>query len=174
MTVLDGLAESKLQAFRKLPDFVLRHTSHDDQPKLTIAVQCVDVIILEQHAHIVVQQFLCILDAVQCVAGKTGYFFCDNEVKHPTFGILDHAQKTVTLISARSRNTFINVAGNIRPIRVLLNELCVVLNLVFQTTLLLHLFRRNTGIERNPERQIVNGFSLPNLLSKPSNCYHPY
>ena len=74
MTVLDGLAESELQAFRKLPDFVLRHTSHDDQPKFTIAIQCVDVIILEQYAHIVVQQLLCIL-MLSSVLRENGYFF---------------------------------------------------------------------------------------------------
>ena len=174
MTVLDGLAESELQAFRKLPDFVLRHTSHDDQPKFTIAIQCVDVIILEQYAHIVVQQLLCILDAVQCVARKTGYFFCDDEVKHPAFGIFDHAKKAVTLIGARSGNSLINITGNIRPVRVLLNELCVILNLVFQAPLLFHLLRRNTGVEGDPERQVKDRFSLPHLLTQPSNCQHPY
>ena len=174
MTVLDGLAESELQAFRKLPDFVLCHTSHDDQPKFTIAIQCVDVIILEQYAHIVVQQLLCILDAVQCVAGKTGYFFCDDEVKHPAFGILDHAQETVTLISARSGNSLVNITGNICPVRILLNKLRVILDLVFQTALLLHLFRRNTRVEGNPERQVKDRFSLPHLLTQPSNCQHPH
>lgn len=78
MTVLDGLAKAKLQAFREFSDFILGHTSHDDQTKFAVAVQCVDIVILEQHPHVVIQQFLRILNAVQCIAGKTGYFLCDD------------------------------------------------------------------------------------------------
>ena len=56
----------------------------------------------------------------------------------------------------------------------LLNELCVILNLVFQAPLLFHLLRRNTGVEGDPERQVKDRFSLPHLLTQPSNCQHPY
>ena len=50
----------------------------------------VDVVILKQHPHIVLQQFLSILDAVQGGTGKAGYFLCNDKVELPCFGIGYH------------------------------------------------------------------------------------
>ena len=46
-TVLDRLAKAEFQSLRELAHFVLCHTCHDYQSELAVAIQCVDVVVLE-------------------------------------------------------------------------------------------------------------------------------
>ena len=65
MTVFDGLPETKFQPLRQLPNLILGNPRHNHQPELAVRIQCVDVVVLEEHPHIVIQQLLGIFDAVQ-------------------------------------------------------------------------------------------------------------
>ena len=44
---------------------VLRHACHDDQSELAVRVECVDAVVLEQDADVMLQKLLCVLDGVQ-------------------------------------------------------------------------------------------------------------
>ena len=47
MAVFDRLTKAEFQPFRELTHLVLCYACHHHQPELTVAVQCVDVVILE-------------------------------------------------------------------------------------------------------------------------------
>ena len=81
MTILDCLPKTKFQSLRQLSHLILGNTRHNNQAEFTIGVQGVDVVILKENTHIVLQQFLCVLDTVQCRTGKPGDFLGDDEVK---------------------------------------------------------------------------------------------
>ena len=150
------MTKAKFQPFRELAYLILCDTCHDHQSELAIAIQCVDVVILEQDAHIVLQQLLRVLDAVQRIAGEARYLLRDDEVKHSPLGVCDHPQEAVPLVGTCAGNALVYVSGDVRPVGIFLNKLCVVLNLVFQTALLLHLLGRNAGIEGHAQRQVIN------------------
>lgn len=98
MAVLDGLPEPEFQTLRQLPHLILGHPCHHHQTKLTIRIQGVDVVILEENAHIGIQQLLGVLYTVQCTSGESGDLFGDDEVKEAPVGIVDHPQKALPLV----------------------------------------------------------------------------
>ena len=90
MAVFNGLSKTEFQSLRQLTHLILGHPGHDHQPELAVAVQGVDIVILEQHPNVVLQQLLGVLDAVQGGTGKAGYLLGDDEVKPPRFGVRYH------------------------------------------------------------------------------------
>ena len=90
MPVFDGLAEAELQPLGELPHLILSHPGHDHQAELAVGVQGVDVVVLEQDAHVVLQQLLGVLNAVQCGTGKAGDLLRDDKVEAPRFGVRYH------------------------------------------------------------------------------------
>ena len=102
MTVLDGLSEPEFQTLGQLPHLILGHPCHHHQAKLAIRIQGIDVVILKENAHIGIQQFLSVLNAVQRTSGKSGDLFGNNEIKQAPVGVVNHPQKTFPLIGAGS------------------------------------------------------------------------
>ena len=90
VAVFDGLPETELQPLGQLAHLVLSHPGHDHQPELAVGVQGVDVVVLEQYPHVVFQQLLSVLDAVQRRTGKAGDLLRDDEVKPPCFCVRYH------------------------------------------------------------------------------------
>ena len=90
MAVFNGLPEAEFQPLGELPHLVLSHPGHDHQPELTVAVQSVDVVVLEQHPHVMLQQLLGVLDTVQRRTGKAGDLLRDDKVEPPRFGVRYH------------------------------------------------------------------------------------
>ena len=125
-------------------------------------------------AAVMLQKLLRVLDAVQRITREARDLLRDDKVKHSPLGIRDHPQKAVPFVGAGAGNALVYVSGDVRPVGIFLNKLCVVLNLVFQTALLLHLLSRNAGVEGYTQRQVINRLALPHLLSQPSNCHHGY
>ena len=131
MAVLDGLPKAKFQPFRQLPDFILSNTRHNHQPELAVRVQCVDIVVLKKHTHIVIQQFLRILDAVQSRSGKPGNLLGNDEIKHPRLCIPDHAIKIVPFLRRAAGNALIHIPRYKFPIWSALNQLRIILHLIF-------------------------------------------
>ena len=125
-------------------------------------------------AAVMLQKLLRVLDAVQRITREARDLLRDDKVKHPPLGVCDHPQEAVPLVGTGAGNALVYVSGDVRPVGIFLNKLCVVLNLVFQTALLLHFLGRNAGIEGHAQRQVINRLALPHLLSQPSNCHHGY
>ena len=136
MAVFNGLAKAKFQTLRQLAYLILCDARHNHQPKLTVCIQGVDIIVLKQNTHIGIQKFLCVLNAVQCASGETRDFFRDNKVKTVPVCIRNHAEKAIPLVCTGTGNAFIHISFYISPIRIPLNKICVILNLVFKTALL--------------------------------------
>lgn len=130
--------------------------SADDEPlyahqaELAVAVQGVDIVVLKQHPHIVLQQFLSILDAVQGGTGKAGYFLCNDEVEPPCLGVGNHPKETIPLSGACSADALVNIARNIGPVWLGLNQLCIVLYLIFQAVQLLVFVCGHSGVKGYP------------------------
>ena len=172
MAVSDGLPEPELQPFRQLAHLILRHAGHHHQPELAVAVQSVDVVVLEQDGHAAVQQFLRILDTVQRIPGKPGNLLGDNQVEPPLPGVCNHAQEPLPPPGAGAGDALVHIAGDVCPPGIFFNQLRVVLNLVFQTALLFRLFRGNPGVKGHPQGQVIDGHSLPEPLPEPRDSCH--
>ena len=112
--------------------------------------QGVDVVILEKDAHIVFQQFLGVLDAVQSGTGKAGDFFRDDEVKQARFRIPDHAVEIIPPLGAGAGDALVDVPRYEGPVLFAFDQLGVILHLVFQGVQLLVLVRGNTSVKGHP------------------------
>ena len=150
MAILNRLPETKFQSLGKLSHLILGNARHDDQTKLAVGIQGVDVVILEEHAHIVLQQLLGVLDAVQGGAGKTGDFLGDDKVKQPRLGIPDHTIEIISPLGAGAGDALIDVPRHKGPVGFALDQLGVILHLVFQGVQLFILICRNTGVKGYP------------------------
>ena len=157
MTVFDGLPKAKFQPFRQLPDFILSNTRHNHQPELAVRVQCVDIVVLKEHPHVVIQQFLRISDAVQSRSGKTGNLLGDDGIEHSGLGIPNHSVKIVPLLRGATGNSLIHIPRHEFPVGLALNQLRVILHLIFQGIDLLVLVCGYPGIKGHPEGQVVKG-----------------
>ena len=111
------------------------------------------------------QQFLGILDAVQCGTGKAGYFLCNDEVEPPCLGVGNHPKETIPLSGACSADALVNIARNIGPVWLGLNQLCIVLYLIFQAVQLLVFVCGHSGVKGYPQGQIKDAFSAAHLIT---------
>ena len=157
MAVFDGLPETEFQPLRQLPNLILGNPRHNHQPELTVRVQCVDIVVLEEHPHIVIQQLLGIFDAVQGRSGEPGNLLGDDEVEHPGLGVPDHAIKIVPFLRRAAGNALIHIPRHEFPVGLALNQLRIILHLIFQGIDLLVLVCGYPGIKGHPEGQVVNG-----------------
>ena len=171
MAVFNGLPEAEFQPFRQLAHLVLGHSGHDHQTELAVAVQGVDVVVLEQHPHIVFQQFLGVLDAVQSGTGKAGYLLRDDEVKPPRFGVSYHPIEAVPLFGAGPADALVDVPFYVGPVGLRLDQLGVVLNLVFQAVDLLILVGGNSSVKGHPQGKVKDGFPTAHLIAYPEHIH---
>ena len=131
MTILNSLPKAEFQPFRQLPNFVLGNPRHNHQPELAVRIQCVDVVVLEEHPHIVIQQLLGIFDAVQGRSGEPGNLLGDDEIEHPGLCIPNHPVKIVPLLRGATGNSLIHIPRHEFPVGLALNQLRVILHLIF-------------------------------------------
>ena len=172
MAVFYGLVEAELQPLRKLSHLILGHARHNGQPELAVRVHGVDVVVLEQHSHVVLQQLLGVLYAVQGGAGKPGDLLGDDEIEPSGFGIPDHPEKAVPIFGAGAADALIDVPGNVSPAGFGLDQLRIVLYLVFQAVQLLGFVGGHPGVERHPQGQVENGPAFSHLTAHFQNV-HP-
>ena len=174
MAVFDGLPKAKFQPFRQLPDFILGNPRHNHQPELAVRVQCVDIVVLKKYTHIVIQQFLRISDAVQSRSGKPGNLLGNDEIKHPRLCIPDHAIKIVPLLRGATGNSLIHIPRHEFPVGLALNQLRVILHLIFQRIDLFILICGHPGIKCHPKWHVVKRPAIPHFSADFPNFHqHP-
>ena len=102
------------------------------------------------------------LDGVQGVSGKSGNFFCDNQIELIPGRVVDHAVEVLPLFRGGSRQALVNVARHEDPVGVFPDEILVIGDLVAQGVQLLVAFRGHPGVEGHPQGEVVNraGFQL--------------
>ena len=83
------------------------------------------------------QKLLCVLDAVQRRTRKAGYLLRDDKIKAPVFGVLYHPKETIPLLCTGTADALVDVTRYIAPASLGLNQLRVILHLIFQTVQLL-------------------------------------
>ena len=154
VTVFDRLPETEFQTLRELSHLILCHTCHDDQSELAIRVECVDVVVLKQDADVVLQKLLRVLDAVQRRTREAGYLLRDDKIEAPVFGVLYHPKKAIPLLCAGAADALVDITRYIAPASFGLNQLCVILHLIFQTVQLLVSVCGNARVKRHSQRQI--------------------
>ena len=174
MTVFDGLPESEFQPLRQLPNLILGNPRHNHQPELAVRIQCVDVVVLEEHPHIVIQQLLGIFDAVQGRSGEPGNLLGDDEIEHSGLGIPDHPVKIVPLFRGATGNALIHIPRYKSPIWFTLNQLRIILHLIFQTIDLFILICGHPGIKCHPKWHVVKRPAIPHFSADFPNFHqHP-
>ena len=156
MTVFNGLPETEFQPFGELSDLILGNARHDDQPELTVRIQGIDIVVLEQHAHIVFQQFLGVLDAVQRGAGKPGNLFGNDKVKQPRPGIPDHPVEILPFFRGAAGDALVDVPRHEGPVGLALDQLRIILHLILQRIDLFLLIGGHPGVEGHPQREVEN------------------
>ena len=128
--LLDGLLMAEFHAGGQLAKFILGDGGHDREPQLRVLVQGVDVVVLEEYADAVIQQFACVLDGVQRVSGKAGNLLCDDQIEFVLRRVVHHAVEVLTLLGGNSGKSFVDVSGNEGPGHVLADQVFVIGNLV--------------------------------------------
>jgi len=156
----DGLLMPEFDTRGQLAKLVLGDGGHDGEAKLGALVQSIDVVVLEEYAHVVAQKLSRVLEGVQRVTGETGDLLGDDEIKGPVLGVRDHLVEVLAFLGRDARKPFVHVAGNKSLRAVLLDEILVVGNLVVQRVELLVGFGGNSGVERDPQGNIVDGFGF--------------
>ena len=79
------------------------------------------------------QKLLRVLDAVQRRTREAGYLLRDDKIKAPVFGVLYHPKEAIPLLGAGAADALVDITRYIAPASFGLNQLCVVLHLIFQT-----------------------------------------
>ena len=156
--VPDGLLMTEFHTGTELSQFILGDGGHDGQAKFGIFIQGVDIVVLEENTHTVTQQLAGILDGIQGITGKAGNFLGNHKIELVLCGILNHPVEILTLFRGDTGKTFVNVAGNKRPVLVSFDQILVVSDLIAQRVQLLITFGGNTGIVSNPQGDVINGF----------------
>ena len=82
----------------RLSHLVLRHACHDGQSELAVRVECVDVVVLEQDADVMLQKLLRVLDAVLRRTREAGYPLRDDKIETPIFGVLYHPKEATVIL----------------------------------------------------------------------------
>ena len=154
VTVFDCLLETEFQTLRELSHLILCHACHHDQTKLAVRIKRIDIIVLEQNANVMLQKLLCVLDAVQRRTREAGYLLRDDKIEAPVFGVLYHPKETIPLLCTGAADALVDVPRHIAPASFGLNQLCVVLHLIFQTVQLLVSVCGNARVKRHAQRQI--------------------
>ena len=102
------------------------------------------------------QKFLRVLDAVQRRTREAGYLLRDDKIKAPVFGVLYHPKEAIPLLCAGAADALVDVTRYIAPASLGLNQLCVILYLIFQTVQLFVSVRGNARVKCHAQRQIEN------------------
>ena len=96
-----------------------------------------DVLFLEVDVDILVPELPYVLQAIQCVSGKSADGLGNDPVDFSCHAVVDHYVELLTLLCVGSRNTVISVDTGKFPFRVLGDVLSVVGHLGFITSSLL-------------------------------------
>ena len=131
--------------------------------ELSFLVQGIDVVVLEEYANPAGQQLAGELNGIQSVSGEAGDFLCNHKVKFSGGGILYHAVKILPVPGGSAGNALVDIARDKGPGVIFLDEVLVIANLIAQGIQLLIGFGGDTGIERDPQRKVINGLSAEKL-----------
>ena len=100
---------SPFNTLGSLTAFFLCDRSHNRKAKFSIRVKGEKVVVCKHNADAVFLELTGVINAVECVTGKTADFLCYNQVIFLKLGIHHHAVECFTLFCACTRYTFINV-----------------------------------------------------------------
>ena len=163
--VFHRLAEAELQPLGELAHLILGHPGHDGQPELAVRVHGVDVVVLEQHPHVVVQQLSGVADAVQGGAGEPGDLLGDDKIEPARGPVPDHPEEAVPAAGAGAAQALVDIARHQGPLGLFLDKGGVVLDLVLQAAALLLLVRGHPGVKGHPQGQVIQALALGNLTT---------
>ena len=163
MAVADGLTKAELQPLGELAHLILGHARHDHQTELTVRIQGVDVVVLKKHPYAVLQKLLRVLNAVQGGTGKAGDLLCDDKIEASGPGVGDHPQETLPPGGARPADALVDVSLHIGPAGPGLDEIRVVLHLVFEAPFLFCFLGGDPGVKGHSQGQVKKTLSLPQL-----------
>ena len=123
---------AKADAAGELAQLILGDGGHDGKPQLSVLVQRIDVVILEEDRNPGGQQLAGEGDGIQRIAGKAGDLLGDDQIEGPGLGVLDHAVKILPLAGRDAGEPLVGIAGDIVPGGVLANEILVISHLIAQ------------------------------------------
>ncbi len=117
----------------------LREHGKHRQNDLVSGFQCVQVVVLkiDSHGRVQRQKLLHCVQAIRCVSGKARYILDDNQVDAPRSAGFNHLAEAGSVPDAGSADAVVKKYADVFPIRMLWDELFVILLLVFQAVLLI-------------------------------------
>ena len=148
---------TEFHAAGELPKLFLGNGGHNGQAQFRISLQCEDIVVLEKYAHTALQQLPGKANGIQGVTGKPGDLLGDDEIKKILRSVLDHPVKVLPLLRGDAGQTLINVARDIGPVLIPLDQILVIGDLVSQRVQLLVTLGGHTGIERDPHGNVIDG-----------------
>ena len=130
--VFDGLLVAEFYPAGQFSQLILGDGGHDGQPQLRVLVEGIDVVVLEKDADPVAQKLAGKLDGVQGIAGETGDFLGNYQVKFVLGRVVDHAVEVFPAFGGDAGQALVDIPGHKGPGDVFLDEILVILNLVAQ------------------------------------------
>lgn len=135
----------------------LGHGRLEGQSKLRIIIQREDGLTFKENTNrwITLGKVSDDANEIHHITSKTRNTLRDNHVDFAAFCIGNHFKELLTLIEGSTGNTLISVDLNECPMRMLYNEILVILLLQLKGSSLSDIVRGNTNIDSNPLRNIV-------------------
>ena len=109
--------------------FLLGDAGHDRDEELSLSIHRIDIFLLEQDRDAEGFQLSDVLQAVQCISGKTTDRFCNDHVDLVSLTVLDHLLELLSFLCAGSGDAFVCVDACKRPCRISIDELRVMADL---------------------------------------------
>ena len=125
---------------------LLGQTGHDGEQQLALAVEGVDVLLLEEALAAGVLELADDGEAVHGVAGEAADGFGDDEVYLSIQGIRHHAVEAVPVLGVQAGDTLVRIDAHELPVGVGLDVLGVVVHLGLIAGILLIAVRGHTGV----------------------------
>ena len=139
---LDAQAYIRRQRF----GFLLRQGCHDCHQNFSLGIQCIDILLLEEHRDVHVFQLTRIFQAIDGVSGKTADRLGKNHIDLSSFAVLDHPVEAFSLGCVGAGNTVVGIDLNHLPFGITFDVVGVMLDLHLVAGLLLFILCRNTAV----------------------------
>ena len=109
--------------------FLLGHAGQDGNDELAVGVHGVDILGLEENVHAFGLELMDGVQGIDGVAREAADTFDDNHIDLARKGVVDHAVEVVALFQAGAGKALIGVDLDELPVRVLVDQLGVVVDL---------------------------------------------
>ena len=138
-------AVSPADTLTELADFILRDRGHYPETELGVGVEGAKIIDLKEYADSCTQKLPRIGEAVYNVPCKAADLFGEHKIEYSGLAVTYHPHEVFAVLGRLAAHT-VNIAFDVSPVGVAVDELGEIGDLIFYGVLLLFLFGGYTGV----------------------------